>query len=122
LRDSLAEYRRKLGINVHFNSYWDAYTPEITRKYMESGKAPGHAAEFETSFAMAAFPQRIHWEGVDYEKMKGKFGIKDAAAEKQDEEFAREAKLASTAKGEAMIGVAVDFVTNRIRSILAGRV
>lgn len=120
LRDSLAEYRRKLGINVHFNAYWDAYTPEIIRKYMESGKAPGHAAEFETSFAMAAFPERIHWEGVDYQKMKGKFGIKDAAAEKQDEEFAKEAKLASTAKGEAMIGIAVDFAVKRIQSILSG--
>ncbi len=120
LRDSLEEYRRRLGINVHFNSYWDAYTPEITRKYMESGKAPGHAAEFETSFAMAAFPERIHWEGVDYARMKGKFGIKDPAAEKQDEEFAKEAKLASTAKGEAMIGIAVDFAVKRVQSILAG--
>lgn len=120
LRDSLEEYRRKLGINIHFNSYWDAYTPEITRKYMESGKAPGHAAEFETSFAMAAFPERIHWEGVDYARMKGKFGIKDAAAEKQDEEFAKEAKLASTAKGEAMIAIAVDFAVKRMQAILGG--
>jgi hypothetical protein len=45
------------------DAYWDAYTREIIRKYMESNQAPGYAAEFETSFAMAAFPERIDWEG-----------------------------------------------------------
>ncbi len=119
LRESVEDFRSKLGVRVEFNSYWDAYKPEITRKYMESGKAPGHAGEFETSFAMAAFPERIHWEGVDYEKVKGKLGIKDPRSAKQDEEFAHDARLASTAKGEAMIAIAVDFVTNRIRSILS---
>ena len=54
----IAARLRKLGINIQFNAYWDAYTPEIVRRYMESGKAPGHAAEFETSFAMAASPEK----------------------------------------------------------------
>src|SRR6266404_8389963 len=70
LRESVPEFARKLGIRVETNSYWDAYTPEIIKRYMQSGKAPGHAAEFETSFAMAAFPERIHWEGVDYARIK----------------------------------------------------
>lgn len=70
LRESVPGFAKKLGIRIETNSYWDAYTPEIVRKHMESGKAPGHAAEFETSFAMAAFPERIHWEGVDYAKIK----------------------------------------------------
>lgn len=119
LRGAVAGFREKLGIQVEFNSYWDAYSREIVTKYMESGVAPGHAAEFETSFAMAAFPDHIHWEGVDYQKAKPGLGIKTKEAAEQDEQFAKQAKLAATAKGEAMIGVAVDFVTERLRKMIA---
>ncbi|MGH9657404.1 MAG: creatininase family protein [Bryobacteraceae bacterium] len=119
LRESVADFRARLGIRVEFNSYWDAYTPAIVKKYMESGKAPGHAAEFETSFAMAAFPERIHWEDVDYEKAKPRLRIQDPASAKQEEEFFREARLASTAKGEAMLRIAVDFAADRLRALIA---
>jgi creatinine amidohydrolase len=118
LQERVPEMRRKLGIQLQMNSYWDGYTPDIIRKYMESGKAPGHAAEFETSFAMAAFPERIHWEGVDYEKAKARLRIKDPASARAEEEFAREAKLASKAKGEAMLKIAVDWVAERLRQMI----
>lgn len=119
LKDYVAEMRQKLGINIAVNSYWDAYDKAIIKKYMESNKAPGHAAEFETSFAMAAFPERIHWEGVDYAKIKPHLHIKDPQSAIQEEEFAREAKLASTAKGEAMIKIAVDWTAERVRKLIA---
>jgi len=118
LRESVPEFARKLGIRIETNSYWDAYTPAIVKKYMESGKAPGHSGEFETSFAMAAFPQRIHWEGVDYAKIKPLLHIKDPQSAVQEEEFAKEAKLATTAKGEAMIGIAVKWTADRLRQML----
>ncbi len=118
LRESVPEFARKLGIRIETNSYWDAYTPEIIKRHMQSGKAPGHAAEFETSFAMAAFPERIHWEGVDYARIKPLLHIKDPASAAQEEEFAREAKLASTAKGEAMIGIAVKWTAERLRQLI----
>lgn len=118
LKESVAGFRQKLGINVAFNSYWDAYTPEIIRKYMESGKAPGHASEFEVSFAMAAFPERIHWEDVDYEKAKANLHIRTPEAAKADEQFAKEARLASTAKGEAMIQIAITWVANRVKQLI----
>ena len=119
LRESMTEFRKKLGIRIEINSYWDAYTPEIVRKHMESGQAPGHAGEFETSFAMAAFPERVHWEGVDYEKAKKALHILDQASARQEESFFRDAKLASTAKGEAMIRIAVDWVAERLRGMMA---
>jgi creatinine amidohydrolase len=118
LRQSVPEFARKLEIRIETNSYWDAYTPEIVKKYMTSGKAPGHAAEFETSFAMAAFPERIHWEGVDYDKIKPHLHIKDPKSAVQEEEFAREAKLATTAKGEAMIDIAVKWTAGRLRQMM----
>ena len=119
LAGAVSGFREKLGINVQFDSYWAAYTPEIIRKYMESNRAPAHAAEFETSFAMAAFPQRIHWEGVDYAEAKKRLTIKDPVSRREDEEFAREAKLASTAKGEAMIGIAVEWTVERLRRMIS---
>jgi creatinine amidohydrolase len=119
LKESVPEFRKKLGIKVDMNSYWDAYTPEIKKKYMESGVAPGHAGEFETSFAMAAFPERVHWEGVDYEKAKSRLHILDPASAKQEEQFAKDAKLASTVKGEAMIDIAVKWVAEQLRRSIA---
>jgi creatinine amidohydrolase len=118
LRESVPEFARKLDMRIETNSYWDAFSPEIVKKYMTSGKAPGHAGEFETSFAMAAFPERIHWEGVDYEKIKSQLHIKDPKSAVQEEEFAREAKLASNAKGEAMIDIAVRWTAGRLRQMI----
>ena len=118
LRQSVPEFAQKLGIRIETNSYWDAFTPAIVKKYMASGKAPGHAGEFETSFAMAAFPERIHWEGVDYEKAKSHLQIKDPKSAAQEEEFAREAKLAGTDKGEAMIDIAVKWTAGRLRQMI----
>lgn len=118
LKQSVAGFWKKLGIRIEANSYWDAYNKETVTKHMQSGKAPGHAAEFETSFAMAAFPERIHWEGVDYEKAKPHLRIKDPASARQEEEFYREAKLATTAKGEAMIAISVNWVADRLRQMI----
>lgn len=120
LEDSVPEFREKLGVNLRSHSYWDAYSPAIVRKYMESNKAPAHAAEFETSFAMAAFPERVRWEGVDYAAAKPRLHITDPESAKQDEEFFHEAKLATTAKGEAMIGIAVDWLAAQLRQMIAG--
>jgi len=85
---------------------------------MTSNKAPGHAGEFETSFAMAAFPERIHWEGVDYDKIKPLLHIKDPKSAADEELFAQEAKLATTAKGEAMIDIAVKWTAERMRQLI----
>jgi creatinine amidohydrolase len=118
LREAVPGFARQLAINIQTSSYWDAYKPDIVKKYMASGKAPGHAGEFETSFAMAAFPQRIHWEGVDYEKIKPLLRIKDPKSAADEEQFAREAKLASAAKGEAMIDIAVKWTAERLRKMI----
>jgi len=119
LKESLPEFRRKLGIRLEAHSYWEAYTPEVAKRYLASGRIPGHAAEFETSFALAAFPERVRWEGVDYERVKGKLGIKDPKSAEEDELFAREARLATAAKGEALIAIAVDWVVARLRAMIA---
>jgi creatinine amidohydrolase/Fe(II)-dependent formamide hydrolase-like protein len=124
LKTQLAEWRRKLGVNLDACSYWEAYTAspaakEETAKYMQTGleKVPGHSGEFETSFALAAFPQRVHREGVDYEKLK--LQLKDPQDAKDDRSFYYDSLLASSEKGEALIRIAVDWVAAKVESMIA---
>lgn len=95
----MEEYQKKLGINVRFNSYWDVYPLDIVYKYMENYSLPGHADEYETSMAMALFPERVHAEDMEQESS---------------------AKLGTLEKGQALIQPAVDGVTDILRKMIAG--
>ncbi|MBI1984390.1 MAG: creatininase family protein [Acidobacteria bacterium] len=123
LKSHVAEWRDKLGVNVDACSYWDAYTSSEgmkaeTSKLMRSGveRVPGHSAEFETSFALAAFPERIHREGVDYEKVR--LRLKDPQDAKDDRDYYRESMFATEEKGEALIRIAVDWVAARLQNMM----
>lgn len=122
LKTHMAEFRTKLGVNIDACSYWDAYARDEVRdevrKRMQTGieKVPGHSGEFETSFALAAFPDRIHRDGVDYEKLK--LGFKDPQDAKDDRSFYYDSLLATAEKGEALISIAVDWVAGRVRSMM----
>jgi creatinine amidohydrolase len=118
VRERMAEFREKLGINVRFHSYWEAYTPELIRAQMESGNCPGHASEFETSFALAAFPERVEWDGVDYDRAK--LTIRNSQQAERDRMFHNEARLATAEKGQTMIDVAVAWVAAQMRDMLEG--
>jgi creatinine amidohydrolase len=124
LKSQIGAWRNKLGVNIDACSYWEAYTAseeakEATRKCMQTGleKVPGHAGEFETSIALAAFPERVHREGVDYGKVK--LDLKDAEDAKNDREFYYDSLLASSEKGEVLIRLAVDWVATKVRSMIA---
>jgi len=124
LKASLADFRSKLGLNLGACSYWEAYTSsketkEEVKKIMQGGleKVPGHSGEFETSIALAAFPERVHREGVDYEKVK--LALDDPEDAKNDRSFYYESLLATPEKGEVLIRIAVDWVTAKVRSMLA---
>jgi len=54
-------------VNLHFLPYWEVLTAEDARELMQSGHekgrfSPGHAQEFETSFALAVFPENVRTE------------------------------------------------------------
>jgi len=86
------------------------------KKNMASGNCPGHASEFETSFAYAAFPSHVHWEGVDYDSAELTISLPDRVT--QDRNFHHEAKLANAVKGKAMIDVAVNWVANKMQGMI----
>lgn len=123
LKEHMAEFRSKLGVNIEACSYWDAFAEganrEEARKLMESGleNIPGHSAEFETSFALAAFPERIHRDGVDYEKVK--LTLKDPKDAADDRRYYSDSLKARAEKGEALIRIAVDWVSGRLRQMMA---
>lgn len=106
----------RLGIDFRFHSYWESYDADLVKAQMESGNCPGHASEFETSFAWAAFPGHVHWEGVDYDNAELTISQADRAT--QDREFHHEAKLANASKGQAMIDVAVNWVAAKAQEMM----
>lgn len=95
----MEEFKNRLGVNVRFNSYWDTYPTDVVYKYMEKESLPGHADEYETSMAMALFPERVHLEDMDQES-SSKYGTKE--------------------KGEALTQPAVDGVAEVLRKMIAG--
>ncbi len=54
---------RRFQINLQFLSYWDVLTDEDAR-LLESAELPGHAQEFETACALAAFPENVRTDVV----------------------------------------------------------
>ena len=116
VNERLDGFRERLGINIDFHSYWEAYTAELVQEQMDSGVCPGHAAEFETAFALEAFPENVDWEGVDYDSAK--LTISEPRRAESDREYHHQAKLATAEKGKAMIDVAVDWVAAQMQEMI----
>ena len=118
LRNEVAGFGEKLGIDIQFHSYWEAYSKEFVAEHLESGDCPANAAEFETSVALAAFPENAHWEGVDYDAET--FDIQSESYREQDPRYARAARdLATPHKGRLMIDTAVEWVAGRMTEMMA---
>ena len=114
----MEEFRNRLGADVRFANYWEAYSAELVRAQMETGKMPAHAAEFETSFAMAAFPENVRWQGVDYERA-GLVIRRPPGYAEEDPAAHREAKtLATGAKGRVMVDAAIAWTAQKLREML----
>jgi len=119
LRNEVARFSKDLGIDVQFHSYWEAYSKEFVDEMMESKDCPAHAAEFETSFAMAAFPENIHWEGVDYEGAN--LDIQSETYRPRDPEYFQAGRDYSTPKkGRVMADVAIDWVAGKMKAMIDG--
>jgi creatinine amidohydrolase len=117
LKQHMDDFRQRLGIEVRFHSYWEAYSEEYIKEHMESGQAPAHAAEFETSFAHAAFPENVHWEGVDYEKAN--LDIQSEGYRDKDPVYFQDARdLATAHKGRVMADYAINWVAAQMKDMI----
>ena len=93
--------RDETGVDLRFNSYWDLIPDEFANDVLDVGHHPGHAGEFETSFAMHAFPGNVRTGAMEHNRE-----VETAAG--------------TAEKGRALIDKAVEGTTALLEDMLAG--
>jgi creatinine amidohydrolase len=63
------QFVRQSLVNLHFLPYWETLNEQDARELLKSGHRlpydlPGHAQEFETAFALAAFPENVRQDAL----------------------------------------------------------
>jgi creatinine amidohydrolase len=101
------QFQRLYPVNLEFLSYWDVLTHADAKELLQGGHRlpedlPGHAQEFETSFALAAFPENVR---------------KAACGDQADPLPA----LASKKTGELVIERVVERVTEFLKQMITGQ-
>jgi creatinine amidohydrolase len=89
-------------VNLHFLSYWDAVEAREARRHLRTDAVPGHAQEFETALALAAFPENVRT---------------DAWGDQPDPAPA----LATAEAGRALLDLYVDGVARYVEEMMDGR-
>ncbi len=97
-----SQFLQRLEINLQFRSYWDFLPEDVAEAHLKTGRCPGHAQEFETAFALAAFPENVRM---------------DAMEDQED----REPLSATAEAGAAMIESIVVNVSDHVVSMIDGR-
>jgi creatinine amidohydrolase len=101
------QFQRLAGVNVQFLSYWDVLQETDAQELLRGGHKlpsdlPGHAQEFETSTALAAFPENVRnnmWTDQPDQKPS----------------------LATAATGDAFLRRIVDRVSAYLQEMLDGK-
>jgi creatinine amidohydrolase len=95
------QFLQRLECNVQFLPYWDCLPKEVAEAHLHTKRWPGHAQEFETAFALAAFPENVRH---------------DAMRDQADQE-----PLHATAEaGRAMIEAIVAGVSRHVSAMIDG--
>ncbi len=115
IREKLPEIREKLGVKIEVNSYWESIPKERAHEFLETGDVPGHASEMETAIALAAFPERIRYEGVDHDAAKLTLTPEERKGDKAGFEAS---KLGSAEKGEKIISHAAEWVAEQVKALI----
>ena len=63
-RGMWGQFLQRLEINLFFESYWDLLPADVAKAHLKTKRWPGHAQEFETAFALAAFPENVRREAM----------------------------------------------------------
>ncbi|MCZ2155801.1 MAG: creatininase family protein [Bryobacterales bacterium] len=116
IESRLAEWREKYGPEIEYCSYWEAYSEEFIQMHTATGEVPGHAAEFETSVALAEFPESVHFTGDPYPEAE--LRISDPARATEDRRFFHGARHASAEKGRIYTEHAVAYLVTRLHRLI----
>ncbi len=87
------------GIDFRFHSYWDLVPKEFAEEVLDTGNYPGHAQEFETAFALQAFPDNVRPDAIQFNK-------------------GNDSGLGTAEKGRLLIDKAVEGVTEVVHDML----
>ncbi|MEO2030542.1 MAG: creatininase family protein [Planctomycetaceae bacterium] len=93
------QFLQRLEINLHFESYWDFLPKDVAEDNLSTKRWPGHAQEFETAFALAAFPENVRH---------------DAMADQEDKEPLAANAEAGAVMIEAIVANLCEFVAGMI--------
>src|ERR1700733_7367119 len=95
------QFQQRFEINLQFHSYWDFLPAELAKAHLKTGRFPGHAQEFETAFALAAFPENVRHTAMQ-------------------DQADREPLQATAQAGHALIAAIVEGVTRHMSAMLDG--
>ncbi|GAB4138277.1 MAG: hypothetical protein Tsb009_06320 [Planctomycetaceae bacterium] len=59
------QFLQRLESNIIFKPYWDFLDDSVAEANLKTKRWPGHAQEFETAFALAAFPENVRHEAMN---------------------------------------------------------
>src|SRR5262245_38405415 len=96
------QFLQRFECNLQFISYWDLLPKEVAETNLSTKRWPGHAQEFETAFALAAFPENVRH---------------DAMRDQDD----KEPLAATTAAGQKLIAALVIELTRYVREMIDGK-
>lgn len=102
VRGAWSQFQQLAGINLHFLPYWEVVSVDEARQHLTSGVLPGHAQEFETSVAMAEFPENVRT---------------DMWTDQPDSSPA----LATAETGKVLLELIVTRVADYVRDMIEGR-
>ena len=142
LQEALPAWREQLGINIDADSYASGTPREVIHKFTRSKELTSHAGEFETSIYMAAFPERlrsISMEDYDHAHLDYETGFSPEVEEflrrdsrtfkngkidctgynAADRRRQEEALLSRVETGEKLLSMAIEFVADRLRQMIA---
>ena len=54
-------------LGIEYVTYWQTCPESFYEEHLELERSAGHAGEFETSFAMLVFPERVRMDEMNYE-------------------------------------------------------
>lgn len=91
------QFQLRFQCNLQFLSYWTLLSKETAEKHLSTKRWPGHAQEFETAFAMAAFPENVRDEPMHDQTDKEPLAAKAEAGQAMIDEIVDE--LAKYVKG-----------------------
>ena len=97
LEPKVPEQMKKLDdLGITYVTYWETCPQSFYEANLEKERSAGHAGEFETSFAMVNFPERIRTDQINYDN----------------------AKIATIPKGGHILNAIIEGVTGKVQEML----